>query len=51
MTIYEEMLERNTVERIALIKKLAAEKKVDPLVVAVAVLAAQVWELSCELER
>jgi hypothetical protein len=51
MSFYAEMLEKNTVERLALIKKLAAEQKVDPLVVATAILAAQVWELSCEVER
>jgi len=51
MSWHAEILERDTVERLALIKKLAAEQKVDPLVVATAILAAQIWELSCEVER
>jgi hypothetical protein len=46
---YDDLLSKNALKRILLIKELAKQTGVSQEVVAMAVLSAQVWELSCEL--
>jgi len=48
---YDDLLSENARKRVLLIKELAKQTGVSQEVAATAVLSAQVWELSCELEH